>query len=70
VPREDQDKKLIQREWKGKEKLYDSTRHDLMRRKLCFTYKYPWVLDHSSMGKGQIHYIEVSTDNDEEEQEI
>jgi hypothetical protein len=56
------------REWKGKEKLDDATRCDFMRRKLCFTFKYPWVPDHRCMGKGQIHDNEVATDNDEEEQ--
>jgi hypothetical protein len=39
-----------------------------MRRKLCFTCKDPWVLGHRCMGKGQIHYIEVVADSDEEEQ--
>jgi hypothetical protein len=68
VPQEDQDRKPIQRKWKGKEKLDDAMRHDLMRRKLCFTCKDPWVLDHRCMGKGQIHYIEVVADNDEEQQ--
>jgi hypothetical protein len=43
-------------------------RSDLMRRKLCFTYKDPWVPDHRCMGKGQIHYIEVPAETDEEEQ--
>jgi hypothetical protein len=52
----------IRRSWN------DATRRDLMRRKLCFTYKDPWVPDHRCMGKGQIHYIEVVADNDEEEQ--
>jgi hypothetical protein len=69
VPQEDQDRKPIQREWKGKEKLDDATRRDLMRRKLCFTCKDPWVPGHRCMGKGQIHYIEVVADSDEEEQD-
>ena len=46
----------------------DYTRHEIMRKKLCFTCKDPWVPDHRCMGKGEIHYIEVATDNDEEEQ--
>jgi hypothetical protein len=57
VPQEDQDRKPFERELKGKKKLDDATRHDLMRKKLCFTYKYPWVPNHRSMGKGQIHYV-------------
>jgi hypothetical protein len=28
--------KPFQREWKGKEKLDDETRRELMRKKLCF----------------------------------
>jgi hypothetical protein len=42
-----------------------------MRKKLCFTYKDPWVPGHRCMGKGEIHYIEVATDsvNSEEEQD-
>jgi hypothetical protein len=67
VPQEDWDRKPIQREWKGKEKLDDATRRDLMRWKLCFTCKDPWVPDHRCMGKGQIHYIEVAVHSDEEE---
>jgi hypothetical protein len=68
VPQKDRDRKPFQREWKGKEKLDDYTRHEIMRKKLCFTYKDPWVPDHRCMGKGEIHYIEVAIDNDEEEQ--
>jgi hypothetical protein len=29
----------------------------------------PWVPVHRSMGKGEIHYIEVATDSDEEGQD-
>jgi hypothetical protein len=39
-----------------------------MRKKLCFTCKDPWLPSHRCMGKGQIHYIEVATNSDEEEQ--
>ena len=39
-----------------------------MRKNLCFNYRDPWVLGHRCMSKGQILYIKVSTDNDEEEQ--
>jgi hypothetical protein len=53
VPQKDQDRKPFQREWKGKEKLDDDTRHELMRKKLCFTCKDPWVPGHRCMGKGR-----------------
>jgi len=68
LPQKDRDKKPFQTEWKGKKKLDDDTRRELMRKKLCFTCKDPWVLGHRCMGEGEIHYIEVATDNDEEEQ--
>jgi hypothetical protein len=68
VPQNDRDRKPFQREWKGKEKLDDDTRRELMRKKLCFTCKDPWVPGHKCTGRGKIHYIEVAADSDEEEQ--
>jgi hypothetical protein len=44
----------------------------LMRKKLCFSCRDPWVPGHRCMGKGEIHYIEVaadSVDSEEEEQD-
>jgi hypothetical protein len=72
VPQRDQDRKPFKREWKGKEKLDDETRRELMRKKLCFRCRDPWVPGHRCMGKGEIHYIEVeagSVDSEEEEQD-
>jgi hypothetical protein len=72
VPQRDRDRKPFQREWKGKEKLDDETRRELMRKKLFFSCRHPWVPDHRCMGKGEIHYIEVATynvDSEEEEQD-
>jgi hypothetical protein len=72
VPQRDQDKKPFQREWKGKEKLDDETRRELMRKKLCFSCRDPWVPGHSCMGKGETYYIEVATnsvDSEKEEQD-
>jgi hypothetical protein len=63
VPQRDRDKKPFQREWKGKEKLDDENRQEIMRKKLCFSCRYPWVLGHRCMGKGEIHYIEVAANN-------
>jgi hypothetical protein len=43
-----------------------------MRKKLCFSYRDPWVPGHRCMDKGDIHYIEVavdSVDSEEEEEE-
>jgi hypothetical protein len=55
VPQKDRDRKSSQREWKGKEKLDDETRRELMRKNLWFTCKDPWVPGHKCMGKGEIH---------------
>jgi hypothetical protein len=38
-----------------------------MRKKLCFNCRDPWVLGHKCLDKGHIHYIEVASDNEEEE---
>jgi len=59
IPQRDKDQRNPQRDWKGKTKLDDETRKELMRKKLCFTCRDPWVLGHHCMGKGKIHYIEV-----------
>jgi hypothetical protein len=40
-----------------------------MRKKLFFSCRDPWVLDHRCMGKGEIHYIEVTTDSMDSEEE-
>jgi hypothetical protein len=70
VPQRDRDQKNPQREWKGKPKLDDDTRRELMRKKLCFFCRDPWVLGHRCMGKGQIHYIEVESGSEEEDEGI
>jgi hypothetical protein len=49
--------------------LDDETRRELMRKKLCFSYRDPWVPGHRCMGKGEIHYIEVATNNVDSEEE-
>jgi hypothetical protein len=59
IPHRDKDQRHPQRDWEGKTKLDDETRRELMRKKICFTCRDPWVLGHKCMGKGQIHYIEV-----------
>jgi hypothetical protein len=70
IPQRDKDQKSPQRDWKGKPKMDDDTMMDLMRKKLCFSYRDSWVPCHRCMGKGQVHYIEVDSDNEEEEEEI
>jgi hypothetical protein len=70
VPQRDRDQKNPQREWKGKPKMDDDTRWELMRKKLCFSCRDPWVPRHRCIGKGQIHYIEVESGSEEEDEEI
>jgi hypothetical protein len=70
VPQRDKDQKNPPREWKGKPKLDDDTRRELMRKKLCFSCRDPWVPRHRCMGKGQIHYIEVESGSEEEDEDI
>ena len=47
----------------------DETRRELMRKKLFFRCRDPWVPGHKCMGKGEIHYIEVAPDNVDSEEE-
>jgi hypothetical protein len=70
VPHRDKDQRNPQREWKSKPKLDDDTRRELMRKNLCFSCRDPWVLGHKCMGKGQIHYIEVESGSEEEDEDI
>jgi hypothetical protein len=70
VPQRDKDRKNLLREWKGKPKLDNDTRWDLMRKKICFSCKDPWVPRHRCLGKRQIHYIEVESGSEEEDEDI
>ena len=40
-----------------------------MRKNLFFSYRDTWVPGYKCMGKGDIHYIEVATDNVDSEEE-
>ena len=37
---------------------------------MCFSYQELWVPGHRCSGKGKAHYIEVSSDNGDEKDEI
>jgi hypothetical protein len=52
---------------RGRGKTDDNNRRELRRKKLCFTCKEPWNPSHKCMGHGQVNYIEVTLDNEEEE---
>jgi hypothetical protein len=53
---------------KGKGRMDEATRRELRRKQLCFTCKEPWEPGHKCMGKGKVHYIEVISDDEEEEE--
>ena len=50
-----------------KKPLDDEVRRDLRRRKLCFTCQESWAPGHRC-ATGKAHYIEVFSDNEEEEE--
>jgi hypothetical protein len=52
---------------RGHGRIYDNTRRELRRKQLCFTCKEPWNPSHKCMGRGQVHYIEVASDDEEED---
>jgi hypothetical protein len=52
---------------KGKGKLDEATRRELRRKQLCYTCKEPWEPRHRCMWKGKIHYIEVISDREDED---
>jgi hypothetical protein len=53
---------------RGRGRVDENTRRELRRKQLCFTCKEPWNPTHKCMGRGQVHYIEVTSDNEEEEE--
>jgi hypothetical protein len=52
---------------RGRGRMDETTRRELRRKQLCFTCKEPWDPTHKCMGKGKAHYIEVISDDEEEE---
>lgn len=46
--------------------LLEVSRRELRRRKLCFTCKESWQPGHRCLVKGQVHYIEVISNEDTE----
>jgi hypothetical protein len=53
---------------KGHGRIDDNTRRELRRKQLYFTCKEPWNPSHKCMGRGQVHYIEVTSDDEEEDE--
>jgi hypothetical protein len=59
-------------DWDGKPKLYEETRKDLRRKKMCFSFQESWVLGYKCVEKDKTdkaHYIEVYSDNDSDDKE-
>jgi hypothetical protein len=46
----------------------EETRRELRRKKLCFTCKDPWEPGHRCMGKGKAHYVEVISNEEDDEE--
>jgi hypothetical protein len=53
---------------RGRGRVDENTRRELRRKQLCLTCKEPWNPAHKCMGRGQVHYIEVTSNNEEEEE--
>jgi hypothetical protein len=53
---------------KGRDRVDENTKRELRRKQLCFTCKEPWKPTHKCMGRGQVQYIEVTSDNEEEDE--
>jgi hypothetical protein len=69
LPQKNKDKKPFQKEWSRKEiEWMRRLKEELRRKKLCFSCKEPWEPSHRCMGKGKVHYIEVLSDSDGEEE--
>jgi hypothetical protein len=52
---------------RGRGRMDEPTRRELRRKQLCFTCKEPWDPTHKCMGKGKAHYIEVISDDEDED---
>jgi hypothetical protein len=52
---------------RGRGRMDEPTRRELRRKQLCFTYKEPWDPTHKCMGKGKVHYIELISDDEGDE---
>jgi hypothetical protein len=48
-------------------RMDENTRKEPRRKQLCYTCKEPWDPSHKCMGRGKVHYIEVTANNEEDE---
>lgn len=47
-------------------KMDETTRNELRRKNLCFSCRKPWEPGHRCLGKGEVHYIEVVSASESE----
>jgi hypothetical protein len=52
---------------RGRGRMDENTRRELRRKQLFYTCKEPWDPSHKCMVRGKAHYIEVTSDNEEDE---
>jgi hypothetical protein len=69
IPHKGKDMKNFQKEGTSNEKFEEETHNELRRNKLFFSCKEPWEPGHKCVGKGKVHYIEVHSKSDKEEEE-
>ena len=68
IPRKGKDKKSFQKRGSRNNKLDEENWKEFRRNKLFFSCKEPWKLGQQCVGKGKIHYIEVVSNSDEDEE--
>jgi hypothetical protein len=68
IPQNNKEKKPFQKEWTRRDRLDDDDTRELRRKNIFFSCKEPWEPGHKCMGKGKVHYIEVLSYSDGEEE--
>ncbi|XP_059075191.1 uncharacterized protein LOC131875172 [Cryptomeria japonica] len=66
-PKPEKDKQPFNKDDFPKNKLDKEDREELRRKKLCFSCREAWQPGHRCLGKGKIHYIEVMSDSEDDE---
>lgn len=66
-PKPEKDKQPFNKDNFPKNRLDKGEREELRRKKLCFSCREAWQPGHRCLGKGKIHYIEVMSDSEDEE---
>ena len=68
IPPKPQDNKSFWKDGTVKDRMDEETRRELRQKKLCFMCKDAWEPGHRCMGKGKAHYIEVLSDEEDDEE--